>query len=50
MKKYKKRVINAVSKYRDYKKIIVVCHGIVMSAFTRFDDIIEHCGVRETVI
>lgn len=45
-----KRVINAVSKYRDYKKIIVVCHGIVMSAFTRFDDIIEHCGVRETVI
>lgn len=44
------RVQHAVSKYKDYEKIIVVCHGIVMSAFTRFDDIIEHCGVRETVI
>lgn len=45
-----KRVKNAVGKYREYDKIIVVCHGVVMSAFTRFDDIIEHCGVRETVI
>jgi hypothetical protein len=27
--------------------VIVVCHGIVMSSLTRFDDIIEHCGVRE---
>ncbi len=44
------RVKNVVSKYTDYDKIIVVCHGIVMSAFTHFDDIIEHCGVRETVI
>lgn len=44
------RVKKVVSKYTDHDKIIVVCHGVVMSAFTRFDDIIEHCGVRETVI
>ena len=45
-----KRVKNAVLKHIEHDKIIVVCHGVVMSAFTRFDDIIEHCGVRETVI
>lgn len=45
-----KRVKNALNKYKEYDKIIVVCHGVVMSAFTRFDDIIEHCGLRETVI
>ena len=45
-----KRVKNALNKYKEYDKIIVVCHGVVMSAFTRFDDIIEHCCLRETVI
>jgi broad specificity phosphatase PhoE len=45
-----KRVKNVLDQYRDYKKIIVVCHGVVMSAMTRFDDIIEHCGVRVVVI
>jgi broad specificity phosphatase PhoE len=44
------RVKNALKKYQEHEKILVVCHGIVMSALTRFDDIIEHCGVRETVI
>lgn len=44
------RVRNVLNQYRDYKKIIVVCHGVVMSALTRFDDIIEHCGVRFVVI
>lgn len=42
----KRRVRKAVDKYKDYNKIIVVCHGIVMSTFTKFDDLIEHCGVR----
>jgi broad specificity phosphatase PhoE len=42
-----KRVYEAIKKYQDYEKIIVVCHGIVISTLTRFDDIIEHCGVRE---
>lgn len=42
----KRRVRKAVDKYKDYNKIIVVCHGIVMSTFTKFDDVIEHCGVR----
>ena len=27
-------------------KIIVVCHGIVMSSQTSIEDLIEHCGVR----
>ncbi len=43
----KKRVQLTLLKYKNYKKVIVVCHGIVMSSLTRFDDIIEHCGVRE---
>lgn len=43
----KKRVQLTILKYRNYKKVIVVCHGIVISALTRFDDVIEHCGVRE---
>lgn len=43
----KTRVANAIKKYRDsHKKIIVVCHGIVMSSQTFFEDLIEHCGVR----
>ncbi|MFP4177927.1 MAG: histidine phosphatase family protein [Acholeplasmataceae bacterium] len=43
----KKRVQLTLIKYKNYKKVIVVCHGVVMSALTRFDDVIEHCGVRE---
>ncbi len=43
----KKRVELALIKYKNYKKIIVVCHGIVMSTMTNFDDVIEHCGIRE---
>lgn len=43
----KKRVKNAIKKYKkEHKKIIVVCHGIVMSSQTFITDIIEHCGVR----
>lgn len=46
----KKRVYEAIKKYRDHAKIIVVCHGIVISTLTYFDDIIEHCGIREVEI
>ncbi|NLN50779.1 MAG: histidine phosphatase family protein [Acholeplasmataceae bacterium] len=43
-----KRVRNALLPYVDkHEKIIVVCHGIVMTTLTHFDDVIEHCGVRE---
>ncbi len=42
----KERVKKAILKHKDHEKIIVVCHGIVMSTLTHFDDIIEHCGVR----
>ncbi len=45
-----KRVYQTLQKYTHHQKMIVVCHGVVMSALTRFDDIIEHCGVREAVI
>lgn len=41
-----KRVGAVLDKYQDYDKVIVVCHGIVISSQTHFDDIIEHCGVR----
>lgn len=43
----KRRVHLSLLKYKNYKRVIVVCHGIVMSSLTRFDDVIEHCGVRE---
>lgn len=42
-----KRVVNVLQKYKKYQKVIVVCHGIVISTLTKFDDVIEHCGVRE---
>ncbi len=45
-----KRVELALLKYRDYKKVIIVCHGIVISSMTNFDDVIEHCGIREVDI
>lgn len=44
----KKRTYNALKPYINaYKKVIVVCHGIVMTTFTHFHDNIENCGVRE---
>jgi len=43
----KKRVELTLLKYKNYRKVIVVCHGIVISSVTRFDDVIEYCGVRE---
>lgn len=43
------RVSAAIKKYKHYDKIIVVCHGIVMSTFTHIDDRIEHCGIREVI-
>jgi len=46
----RKRVLNVLDKYKEYKKVIVVCHGIVMSTLTKFDDVIEHCGRREVSI
>ncbi|PKK97131.1 MAG: histidine phosphatase family protein [Tenericutes bacterium HGW-Tenericutes-3] len=45
-----KRVQLTLIKYKNYKKVVVVCHGIVMSTMTRFDDVIEHCGVREVTL
>lgn len=42
----KERVFNSLKPYQHHKKIIVVSHGIVMSAFTDFEDLIEHCGIR----
>ncbi len=41
------RVKEAILKHQDHKKIIVVCHGIVISSLTYFEDLIEHCGIRE---
>lgn len=43
----KKRTHRALEPYKKYDKIIVVCHGLVMSTFTHFDDEIKHCGIRE---
>lgn len=42
-----KRVKNAILKHQHHEKIVVVCHGIVMSSLTYFEDLIEYCGIRE---
>ncbi|MFU8793570.1 MAG: histidine phosphatase family protein [Acholeplasmataceae bacterium] len=46
----KKRVMGVLEQYKHLDKVIVVCHGIVMSTVTHFDDVIEHCGIREVTI
>ncbi|RJX23608.1 MAG: histidine phosphatase family protein [Acholeplasma sp.] len=46
----KERVRKAILNHQDHEKVIVVCHGIVMSTLTHFDDIIEHCGVRQVTL
>lgn len=44
----KKRAYEALKPYvGTYDKVIVVCHGIVMTTFTFFDDIIGNCDIRE---
>lgn len=42
----KRRVNDVLDSYQAYKKVIVVCHGLVMTTQTHIDDLIEHCGVR----
>ncbi|MGA0351156.1 MAG: histidine phosphatase family protein [Acholeplasmataceae bacterium] len=46
----KKRMQLVLLKYTKYKKVIVVSHGIAISSLTHFDDVIEHCGVREITL
>ncbi len=41
------RTREAILPYKEkYQKVIVVCHAMVMGAFTHIDDEIEYCGVR----
>lgn len=42
----KSRVLNVLKQYKHYNKVIVVCHGIVISTQTYFDDHTEFCGKR----
>lgn len=42
-----KRMELVLLKYTSYDHVIVVSHGIAISALTHFDDVIEHCGVRK---
>ena len=37
-------------KYTQYDQVIVVSHGIAISTLTHFDDVIEHCGVRQITL
>lgn len=47
----KRRALNAILPYKkDHDKIIVVCHGLVMTSLTDFDDLVEFCGIREIQI
>lgn len=41
-----KRTHQAIKPYLNHKKVIVVCHGIVMGTFTHIEDMIPHCGIR----
>jgi len=42
----KKRVLNVLCKYRDYKKVVVACHGIMIEAVTG-KEIPECAGIVE---
>lgn len=42
----RKRVTKAIKKHKNHDKVIVVCHGVVMSSLTHFEDLIEFCGTR----
>lgn len=47
----RKRVLAAITPYKkEHEKIIVVCHGLVMTSLTDFDDLVEFCGIREIEI
>ena len=41
------RVNHVLDKYKNYKKVIVVCHEFVISSQTKFGDQMEYCGIRE---
>lgn len=43
----KLRVRKVLEKYKNFKKVIFVCHGIVISSQTFAKDMIEHTGIRE---
>ncbi len=46
----KTRFNGVLERYKHYKKIIVVCHGLAMSTQTYFKDMIDFCDVREIEI
>jgi broad specificity phosphatase PhoE len=46
----KKRMELVLLKYTQYDQVIVVSHGIAISTLTHFDDVIEHCGVRQITL
>lgn len=47
MEMVQERTRLAIKPYLNHDKVIVVCHGIVMSSFTDINDMIEHCGIRQ---
>ena len=46
----KNRVAKVLEQYSHLDKIIVVCHGIVMTAFDNFDELFPHCGIKVITI
>lgn len=44
----KKRTHESLVSYvKKHKKVIVVAHGVVISTFTHFDDMLDFCEIRE---
>ncbi len=46
----KDRVMKVLNTYLSCKKVIVVCHGIVINSLTSFGEQIPFCGVREIIV
>ena len=46
----KKRVLRVLNRYKNYRKVIVVCHGIVMNSVIVFDDYINYFEVRVLIL
>lgn len=50
MSDVKKRVLAVLERYTSYRKVIVVCHGIVINSVTKFRDPLDFCDTREITL
>lgn len=51
LEQLRNRVLRSLLPYKkEHKKVIAVCHGMVIAALSDFNNLIEHCGIVEIEI